>query len=162
MHEKKLLYRKENTRTHGVRRKGGDWRWERHSKAALSDDRKTAGMAPDLRNRYDYTPLARFLLSRVGQNWTVTHSEAVSRLDREEPIWWLVARNDIEKQDYVRWGEDSYFSGLYVDDENVLRRVDPNLTADNFPRDTFGCRTFNGERVPHPEKGKTDIEDGAE
>jgi hypothetical protein len=161
LREKKPLYRKENTRTHGVRRKGGDWRWLRHSKGTLSDDRKTVGMAPDLRNRFDYTPLARFLLSRVGLDWTATHSEAVSRLDREEPIWWFVARNDIEKQDYVRCGEDSYFSGLYVDDENVLRRVDPELTSDNFPKDIWGCRTFNGERVARGETLENSLQGGS-
>jgi hypothetical protein len=155
MHEKKLLYRKENTRTHGVRRKGGDWRWERHSKATVSDDRKAVGMGRNLRNRHDYTPLARFLLSRVGQDWTATHSEAVSRLDREEPIWWFVARNELERQPYVRCGDDSYFSGLYIDDENILRRVAPDLTADHFPLDTFGCRTFNGERVARIEPDRT-------
>lgn len=32
---------------------------------------------------FDDTPLFRFLLSRVSQDWPAVHAEAVSRLDRE-------------------------------------------------------------------------------
>ncbi|MDW6020635.1 hypothetical protein SAZ10_02540 [Mesorhizobium sp. BAC0120] len=65
--------------------------------------------------------LFRFLLSRVGSDWTDVHREAVSQLDDEEPIFWLVARNEAEKRASVRPGENSYYSGLYIDENNGLR-----------------------------------------
>lgn len=52
----------------------------------------------------DYTPLYKFLLSKIGEDWTSVHSEALSRLDKEEPIFYLVARNDSEKNDFVYCG----------------------------------------------------------
>ena len=50
----------------------------------------------------DYTPLFKFLLKKVGSNWDDVYSEAVSRLDRPDPIFWLVAINENQKKDYVR------------------------------------------------------------
>ena len=84
----------------------------------------------------------------MGLDWTATHSEAVSRLDREEPIWWFVARNECDRQDSVRMGESAYYSGLYVDDDNILRKVEPALTAATFKVHCDCCtHTFNGDRV---------------
>lgn len=60
----------------------------------------------------DYTPLFKFLLSKVGDYWDDVFSEVNSRLDKTEPIYWIVALN--EKEGYGRVGELSYFSGLYV------------------------------------------------
>lgn len=79
----------------------------------------------------DHTPLFRFLLSKVGTEWNAVFSEAVSRLDRTEPIFWLVARSEPERKDYVRVGESTYFSGLYVDENGLLhvpftRAFDPS------------------------------------
>ena len=50
------------------------------------------------RHGYDYTPLFKFLLSRAGKNWDDVYSEAISRLDQEEPIWWMVAPDLSEGQ----------------------------------------------------------------
>ncbi|MDP0941227.1 hypothetical protein Q6253_28740, partial [Klebsiella quasipneumoniae] len=77
----------------------------------------------------DYTPLFRFLLSRVGQDWDEVYSEAVARLDRKDPIFWMVALREMDEQDYIRAGEASYFSGLKVDEAGVLRVVNPGLGA---------------------------------
>jgi hypothetical protein len=76
--EKEPLYRKVNTRARGVRHNfGGEYRWRRGD----SEDNRT-GMARGVQRGLDYTPLFRFLLSRVGDDWDEVHSEAVSRLDK--------------------------------------------------------------------------------
>ena len=147
---KEPLYRKVNTRTHHVRREaGGEFRHERRTG---NDWETTRGsMHPDTKHGHDYTPLHRFLLSRVGKRWVDVHSEAISRIDDESQIWWMVAAPGAERRDCVRTGENSYFSGLYVDEAGVLRVVDPALTAENFlPTCTCCTHTFNGERVVPP------------
>lgn len=94
----------------------------------------------------DYTPLFRFLLSRVGADWTETHREALARLDTEEPIFWMVARTEAEKKPRVCLGENSYFSGLYVDDRNRLALVDPSLRLEDMEPYCPCCtHTFNGK-----------------
>jgi hypothetical protein len=93
----------------------------------------------------DYTPLFRFLISRVDLPWNDTYSEAIFRLDRVDPIYWLVARNADETSDVVRCGESSYFSGLYIDSSNILRKVNPSLGPDNQkPKCKCCTHTFNG------------------
>ncbi|MDP1183677.1 hypothetical protein Q6285_30915, partial [Klebsiella pneumoniae] len=72
-------------------------------------------MKKGVRRGLDYTPLFRFLLSRVGQDWDEVYSEAVARLDLKDPIFWMVALREMDEQDYIRAGEASYFSGLKVD-----------------------------------------------
>ena len=147
---KEPLFRKVNTRTHHVRREaGGEFRHERRTG---NDWESTRGsMHPNTRHGHDYTPLHRFLLSRVGKRWVEVHSEAVSRIDDESQIWWMVAAPGEERRGCVRTGENSYFSGLYVDEEGVLRVVDPELTAETFlPGCTCCTHTFNGERVAPP------------
>lgn len=145
--EKKPLYRKVNTRTWGVRRNdySGEYRLQRHTKAEITSDVSRGSMHGTRRNGLDYTPLFRFLLSRVGERWDDVYREAVSRLDRPEPVFWMVALRESERQAYVRTGEASYFSGLFVDDQGLLTVVAPELTVENMA--TF-CRccthSFNG------------------
>jgi len=94
----------------------------------------------------DYTPLFRFLLSKIGADWSSVYSEAVSRLDKPDPIFWLVAKSAYDRQKCVRVGESTYFSGLYVDERGLLQAVDPNLSVvDLYP--LCGCctHTFNGK-----------------
>jgi hypothetical protein len=94
----------------------------------------------------DYTPLFRFLLSKIGFNWDEVFSEAKSRLDKTEPIFWIVALTQDEKKDYVRVGESTYFSGLYVDDNAILQIVNPALKArDMKPFCSCCTHTFNGK-----------------
>ena len=94
----------------------------------------------------DYTPLFRFLLSKVGCKWDEVFSEAKSRLDKTEPIFWLEALNEPEKKDYVRMGEASYYSGLYVDENGVLQITNPDLKASDMKPFCNCCtHTFNGK-----------------
>lgn len=138
----KPLYRRVNTTAHGVDHGvGGDY-----SASRGKDDRFDRGAMRGKQQRgVDYTPLFKFLLSRVGEDWDTLRRVAVSRLDREEPIYWLVARSESEHQARVRIGESSYYSGLYVDDANRLAVVDPSLRVEDMQPSCACCtHTFNG------------------
>ena len=146
---KEPLYRKVNTLARGVHHNfGGDARQDRKAKGAKSSDITRGTMHGTHRRGLDYTPLFRFLLSKVGADWTEVHSEAVSRLDQPDAIFWLVALQEHERRDVVRVGESTYFSGLYVDDEGKLRKVDPTYGPETLPLLCDCCtHTFNGVRV---------------
>jgi hypothetical protein len=140
------LFRKVNTTAHGVRHgTGGDFHEQRNGKAAALSDAQRLPMHGKARRGLDYTPLFGFLLSKVGADWNEVHAEAVARLDRPEPIFWLVARQAHEEQGVVRVGESSYFSGLRIDGQGRLQRVNPSLGPGD-PAPTCGCctHTFNG------------------
>ncbi len=141
------LYRKVNTRARGVHHNfGGEYRWQRRDQ---KDDR--SGMAHGARRGLDYTPLFRFLLSRVGDDWSEVHREAVSRLDTSEPIFWLVALHKEDGQAVVRLGESTYFSGLYVDENNRLRVVAPTIGPETLEPSCPCCtHTLNGIPFTRP------------
>lgn len=107
---------------------------------------------------YDYTPLFKFLLSKVGEKWDEIYSEAKSRLDKEEPIFWLVALHPDEREDFIRCGESSYYSGLYVDEAGLLQKVNPNaeisnlISKWNLEAAWFETYSFNGKAVSVPRK----------
>jgi hypothetical protein len=70
---KEPLYRKVNTRTRGVHHhKGGRARWERGTKAATQNEAQRGSMHAGGQNGLDYTPLFRFLLSKVGEEPILT------------------------------------------------------------------------------------------
>ena len=145
---KKPLYRKVNTRTHGVRHgSGSKARKERNTKRTKKDQSQNGSMHSKQRHGYDYTPLFKFLLTKVGCDWDIVFSEASARLDNKEPIFWMVALHECDKKSYIRVNESTYFSGLFVNDDNRLELVDSNLTVDDM-KPTCACctHTFNGER----------------
>ena len=143
---KKPLYRKVNTRTRGVHHiKGGEYCHESNTKAEKSSEATRGSMHGKQRRGLDYTPLFRFLLSKVGEDWSRVHSEAVSRLDTEAPIFWMVARSEADKRPCVRIGESSIYSGLYVDENGKLTKVAPHLRNEDLRPDCPCCtHTFNG------------------
>ena len=148
---KEPLYRKVNTRARGVHHdSGGEYRWRRHDQ---EEGRTT--MSRGVRRGLDYTPLFRFLLSRVGDNWDEVYSEAVSRLDRPEPIFWMVALSKAEGREVVGIGESTYFSGLYVDEDNRLRVVAPEIGPESLEPGCPCCtHTFNGVPFSKPYRPK--------
>lgn len=94
----------------------------------------------------DYTPLFRFLLSKMGAYWNNVFSEANTRLDKPDPIFWMVAVDENNKKDYFRSGQASYFSGLYVDDDGILQLTNPGLKAKDMKPFCSCCtHTFNGK-----------------
>jgi hypothetical protein len=149
MHRKKPLYRKVNTRARGVHHRiGGEYRWQRQAANAAESGGSMHGKK---RRGLDYTPLFKFLLTRVGESWPETYSEAASRLDRLEPIFWIVARSEIERKPVVLLGENSYFSGLYIDENNRLALVDPAQSVETMKPSCACCtHTLNG--VPFVQK----------
>lgn len=146
--QKKPLFRKVNTRTHGVRHGiGGKAKWDRGTKQSKNRDYLGGSMHSHHRHGYDYTPLFRFLLNKVGQPWEAVHQEAVSRLDDGEPIFWLVAEHEADERPYVRVGESSYFGGLFVDETGCLAVVDPDMDETSLRPFCSCCtHTFNGVR----------------
>ncbi|SHI42396.1 hypothetical protein SAMN05444000_10198 [Shimia gijangensis] len=136
---KKPLYRKVNTRTHGVHHGCG--------RLQMRDGEAGQGMRQGLRHGLDYTPLYKFLLSRVGKPWDEVFSEALTRLPEEAPIWHIVAHSELEAEPIIRAGESSYYSGLFVDDAGQLSKVDATLEAETM-RPACPCctHTFNGQR----------------
>ena len=151
------LCRKVNTRTRGVHHGGGhDYRHERNTKAEKAREGNLSSMHGGKQNGLDYTPLFRFLLSKVGQPWSAVHSEAVARLDREEPIWWLVARTEVERKGIVRVGEASYYSGLFVDASGILAVVNPTIRIEDLEPTCSCCtHTFNGKPYVRKYKGRS-------
>ncbi len=152
MDRKEPLYRKVNTRARGVNHGGGAaYRYERNTKREKQNESSRGSMHGGKQHGLDYTPLFRFLLSRVGRDWDAVYRETVSRLDKPEPIFWMVARSDCEKKAQVRIGESSYYSGLYIDDQHRLALVDPDLHVEHLTPLCACCtHTFNG--VPFTRK----------
>ena len=122
---KKPLYRKANTKAKGYRynvgKEGSKFKYTRHSK---KDNRENVfGSMSGKKRGLDYTPLYMFLLSKVGKKWDDVYREAKSRLDKTEPIFYMVYRKgEIPREDCVRIGESSYYSTLFIDDEGLLQK----------------------------------------
>jgi hypothetical protein len=145
---KEPLYRRVNTRARNVHHgHGGDYRHQRNTKRERDSDETRGSMRQYQRRGLDYTPLFQYLLSKIGKDWGDVLSEAAARLDSTEPIFWMVARQRHERQDYVRLGESTYYSGLYVDADNRLQAVNPELGPHNMEPFCSCCtHTFNGVR----------------
>lgn len=143
---KEPLYRKENTKARGVHHfKGSDAKYDRNTKKGLNKS-----MKKDVNRGLDYTPLFRFLLSKVGKPWSEVHSEAVQRLDREDPIYWMVDLVEDHKDvnDYCRIGESTFWSKLIVDEDGILRIKIPNFkNEDLYPSCHCCTHTFNGTKL---------------
>jgi hypothetical protein len=152
MERSKPLYRKVNTQARGVRHaSGGDWRWFRNTRGNDLDMSPPGAMHGKQRRGLDYTPLFKFLLARVGQDWDATYREAVARIDHPAPIFWLVARQEDERKPRVRIGGRAFYSGLYVDENNRLAVVDPDLSVETMEPSCACCtHTFNGVRFVKP------------
>ena len=144
--EKSKLYRKVNTKTFNVHHNfGSDFKNTRNKKKETLEQTK-GKMSSKTERGLDYTPLFRFLLSKVGKNWDDVYSEAKSRLDKTDPIFWMVALREEDKKDYIRIGESSYFSGLHVDENGVLQLCNADLKAvDMKPFCDCCTHTFNGK-----------------
>lgn len=149
---KEPLYRKVNTKARGCwHRFGSDAKYERNTKKGIS-----RSMKKDVKRGLDYTPLFRFLLSKVGLPWVDVHKEAVSRLDKSDPIFWMVEMGDEPKKttpDYnPKWddvftcNENASFSRLIIDDSGLLQIKNPLTVNEDFEPTCPCCtHTFNGK-----------------
>lgn len=146
-HSKEKLFRKENNRAikMGKTILGGEYAHDRRTK---KDTPQKNGKMRSKNQGLDYTPLYRFLLSKVGCVWDDVFSEAKARLNTAEPIFAMVAQNANEKQDYFRGGDNTYWSGLYVDEQGLLQKVNPNFTGKNIEIPCTCCTySFNGKAI---------------
>lgn len=155
--EKEPLFRKENKvslKTKYYVNKGKDFRHERNTKKFENFDGNKLPMKK-LKLGYDYTPLYRFLLSKVGKKWDDVFSEAKSRLDHEDPIYYMVALKGEEiTEEFVRLGENSTWSKLFVDSDGILKKVNTEEKAPE-PHCTCCTHSFNGkETKPNPIKSE--------
>lgn len=144
--DKEPLYRKVNTRTRGVfHNTGPDYRNTRNTKSEKLNEASRGKMRQGAQRGLDYTPLFRFLLSRVGQPFDAVYSEAKARLDRDEPIFWLVARNASEEKRFVCVSENAHYNGLKIDSAGLLQCVDPSVeNHELWPSCPCCTHTFNG------------------
>jgi len=141
------LYRSVNTTTpHHSNHPGAEYRWERNSKKLPHELLPQRESMHGKQNRgRDYTPLFHFLLKKVGQPWAKVFSEASARLDTTEPVFWLVAMYEHQRKDLVRTGESSFFPGLFVDENSILRQVNPAITRKDVAVTCHCCtHTFIG------------------
>jgi len=147
MREVKKLYRKENKKALNYRGdKGGDFCHSRNTKAMKDFEGTHLSMHSDKERGLDYTPLFKFLLSKVGGNWDDIYAEAVSRLDKKEPVFWMVYLHpEAGDKGIVRLGAASYYSTLTVDDNGILVKLNPDISIDQLPIYCTCCtHSFNG------------------
>ena len=145
MEHKNPLYRKVNTRTQHVwHNTGSDAKHDRNTKGGLKKS-----MKKDVKRGLDYTPLYKFLLSKVGCKWDEVYSEAKHRLPigETDAINHLL-RKDVESEQwgYCRGSENDLYSTLYVDENGLLQKTHPDLHIESlYP--SCGCctHTFNGK-----------------
>ncbi|MGB0850472.1 MAG: hypothetical protein ACPGTP_04450 [Bacteroidia bacterium] len=142
----KPLYRKKNTKARGVCHKfGGDFKNLRNKKRQ-SIEQINGSMHGKKQRGLDYTPLFQFLLSKVGNDWAEVLNEAKFRLNKTEPIYWIVSLETHTKKEYIRVGQSTYFSGLYIDDQSKLQLVNPDLEAKHMIPFCDCCtHTLNGK-----------------
>lgn len=147
--QSKPLYRKVNTTARGVQHNdGGDFSTNRNSNK--KEEYAKTSMSSKQHRGLDYTPLYRFLLSKVGSTWNEVYSSAVKRLNTSDPIYNMVAKNEETKTECVRIGESSYYSGLYVDDAGILQKVNPLFGPHDIMVSCSCCTwTFNGNIISH-------------
>ncbi len=144
---KQPLYRKCNKTAHGFHlpRPNGHFRHERNTQAMERFEGTHMAMG-ETNIGFDYTPLFQFLLSKVGGIWDEIFSEAVSRLDKQEPVFWMVELDPRKmSRPIVRIGESSYYSKLTVAD-GVLVKIDPDAGP---PAKSNTCCTFTFNGRPY-------------
>ena len=106
---------------------------------------------------WDYTPLFKYLLSKVGQLWNDVYKDVKSRLNSTIPIYWMVYRyrNIDSLVGYIRVGKSTYYSSLYVDSKGLLQYVDKTIDQHTLKPSCDCCtHTFNGKRFTKKYKEK--------
>lgn len=143
------LYRSVNTTTrHRSNNPGAEYRWERNSKKLPSEQLPQRESMHGKQNRgRDYTPLFHFLLKQIGQPWDRVFSEASARLDTTEPVFWLVALHEHQRRNLVCIGDSSFYPGLFVDENKILRQVYPEITGKDVEV-TCNCCTHTFIGIP--------------
>ncbi len=148
--EKPKLYRKHNKRVIASRchfEEQKEFRHQRNTKEFKNSEKMRGSMHSTRQLGVDFTPLYRFLHSKVGHKWDDVQSEALSRLDEHgmegiEHAVDIVPEAGYPPGGFFRVGESSYWSSMYVDENGFLQFVDP----EERPKIQCLCctHTFNG------------------
>jgi hypothetical protein len=138
---KEPLYRKVNTKARG----NHHWKGRGYKRVSLESQKMKRKICRGL----DYTPLFKYLLSKVGQDWDKVYSDIKPRVKSIEPIFWMVKlyehKTPYEQEAYFTV-ENGSFSKLYVDENNKLQIIDPNIDHTTLEPFCFCCtHTFNGK-----------------
>lgn len=149
--EIKPLYRRVNTKARNYRSNnpGTDYKYSRHKKQDTLEQVK-GSMFANKKRGLDYTPLFKFLLTKVGVEWDKIFSEIKPRLDNTDPIFWIVSLNADNKKDVVRIGESTFYSGMFVDENGLLQISNPSFnpkTINEKHNYNFETNSFNGKTI---------------
>lgn len=151
--DKKPLYRKEADAINNHHHSGSDAKYDRNTKRGISKH-----MKKNVKRGLDYTPLYKFLLSKVGQNFDEVYKEVIKRVNDRSAIFHMFRKHEFETGDFVRLGGSSFYNKLYIDDNNTIQKVNPNLKNEDFSPSCWCCTyTFNGNKLikkyinPEPE-----------
>lgn len=163
MYKDKKLYRKENKSSLsyiGHKDTGGDFRHDRNTKRLKNFEGNRWKMSSRKERGVDFTPLYKFLLSKVGEDFDEVYSEAMSRMDgKRAPIFWMIVENTYIEEGILKNSngtivrpdfnnEEAKFSTLYIDDENKLRKVS-DLNKSEFKLESCGCCTQSLDGIPY-------------
>ena len=129
------LYRKENTKgwLNRIYKKGGQYKWRRYSERDIKAGKKKEGMQEYKVGwtAYNYNPLFHYLLGCIGKDVNEVRKAVQSRLNSMEPFNIMVHDDGTGQpptRDSFRFGENSYWSQLYVDGDNKIQAVNPDLS----------------------------------
>ena len=93
----------------------------------------------------------------MGQPWNDFYKDVKPRLNSTIPIHWMVSTNkDVNTLlGYIRVGESTYYSSLYVDNKGLLQYVDKTIDHTTLEPTCKCCTyTFNGKRFTNKYKEK--------
>ena len=139
------------------------YRYNRHSKDMDKANKKSHKNNTNCSYSriYDYSPLYKFLLKNVGNNWSEIFRVCQSKLNDMEPITKMVInvntrglvidnvdiKNINQYTPYFKSGPNTCFSTLYVDENNIIQYVDKlfEIKKSHYFNETL---TFNGHIKP--------------
>ena len=149
------LYKKQNNKslmTRNYQPFNPEFKWKRNSKEMKNFDGNKQSMTSKKHER-DYTPLFLFLIASVGNKADDVYSIAKRRSDERFQEYWNYM---FDGSEFHRMGENSYYSGLMIDENGLIQKVDPTLEGrlDQFMYDAGydkWTQSFNG-KVYKPNK----------
>lgn len=154
--EEKPLYRKVNTTCHGGKvYHGNNSKYHRGKKQDSKDKMKSGQQHHGL----DYSPLFGYLRKNVGNKWSELYQKIISRLPsnlKENPLNFSVLSykdylnmHEMDKvQETFKFGESSIHSLMYIDENDLLQFVNPDLKVEDMKAPCACCtHTFNGKKI---------------
>lgn len=159
--KEKPLYRKVNTTCHGGKLHHGSSSNDEYRRGSKDSIEKKSKMKSG--NQYhglDFSPLYAYLRKHVGEKWSDIYSKIKPRLpehSRFDPLEstvltfqeYTMQKENGRVSEIFGHGESSTHSTLYIDENDILQFVNPNLTAEEIGVSCRCCtHTFNGKLIP--------------